>query len=456
MANPRNKAFIGALAILLLILFAIGIVRLFGLRFAGGDVYPAYSSFRGDPLGTRVLYQSLGELPGMRVTRNVEPLDHIQEKPPATVLLLGFDDGFSYSMGVHRLESLERILAAGGRVVIAMHPGRRISWKPDKKEEDGDRKEEAVPSSETESSKTSEPGEAKPAGDASDNKEAAKAGEETKDAVKEKQDKEKDLKKKLEKKIKDQDRDPIFLKGLNADIFEGETPPETAELVSPVPGEDLPGSLPWHAGFYLAKPGSAWRVLYEAGGKPVVVSRTFGRGTVVVLTDSYLLSNEAMKKDRHPRLLAWLVGPNNRVVFDEGHLGVQKQEGIMGLARRYGLALFFGALVLWAVLYVWKSALPFLPRTAPGRERDGSMNAERDLTEGLSALISRNLPPGQVLALGLREYEKSLGPARAAENAALEKARQYLASQGNSIGPDQAPEIYNRLAGMLGKNLSKK
>ena len=35
--------------------FVFGLVRLFELRFEVGDVYPAYSSLRSDPLGAMAL-----------------------------------------------------------------------------------------------------------------------------------------------------------------------------------------------------------------------------------------------------------------------------------------------------------------------------------------------------------------------------------------------------------------
>ena len=41
--------------------------HLFQLRFEQGDIYPAYSSLRADPLGTKVFYESLETLPGLSV-----------------------------------------------------------------------------------------------------------------------------------------------------------------------------------------------------------------------------------------------------------------------------------------------------------------------------------------------------------------------------------------------------
>ena len=45
--------------------FAFGLVHLFRLRFAAGDVYPEYSSLRADPLGAMAFCESLERMPGL-------------------------------------------------------------------------------------------------------------------------------------------------------------------------------------------------------------------------------------------------------------------------------------------------------------------------------------------------------------------------------------------------------
>ena len=52
-----------------LILAGLGFAYLYSLRIERGDVFPAYSSLRSDPLGTRALYDSLEQLPGIRIER---------------------------------------------------------------------------------------------------------------------------------------------------------------------------------------------------------------------------------------------------------------------------------------------------------------------------------------------------------------------------------------------------
>ena len=54
--------------------FGWGILHLFELRFSSGDVFPAYSTLRKDPLGAAVFHDALASLPGLTVERNVRPL----------------------------------------------------------------------------------------------------------------------------------------------------------------------------------------------------------------------------------------------------------------------------------------------------------------------------------------------------------------------------------------------
>jgi hypothetical protein len=71
----------------------------------------------------------------------------------------------------------------------------------------------------------------------------------------------------------------------------------------------LPPDLDWHSGLVFTNLRSECGVsIYTRGTNAVVIERSFGTGSVVMATDSYFVSNEAMAKDRHADLLAWLVG----------------------------------------------------------------------------------------------------------------------------------------------------
>ena len=110
-------------ALILLITFLLGgVIHLFNLRFQTGDIYPAYSSLRSDPLGTRAFYDSLASFHEFTVQRNFSWL-HSQKA--------GSDDVWFYlGTGIPGYEKipervsrdLDRLTESGGRLVISYRP----------------------------------------------------------------------------------------------------------------------------------------------------------------------------------------------------------------------------------------------------------------------------------------------------------------------------------------------
>ena len=110
-----------ASAVALAALFLGGLVALFNADFAGGEVYPEYSTLRADPDGAKLLFESLTRLPGLTVTRNFMPLQNLAANGSTVVLL-----------GLRELDpaELEKLAKRGSRVVAAL----REDWRPEPKE----------------------------------------------------------------------------------------------------------------------------------------------------------------------------------------------------------------------------------------------------------------------------------------------------------------------------------
>jgi hypothetical protein len=110
-----------ASAVALAALFLGGLVALFTADFAGGEVYPEYSTLRADPDGAKLLFESLTRLPGLTVTRNFMPLQNLAANGSTAVLL-----------GLRELDpaELEKLAKRGSRVVAAL----REDWRPEPKE----------------------------------------------------------------------------------------------------------------------------------------------------------------------------------------------------------------------------------------------------------------------------------------------------------------------------------
>src|SRR5207237_5433411 len=128
-------------------------------------------------------------------------------------------------------------------------------------------------------------------------------------------------------------------------------------------------------------------------------------GSIVLAADSYLFSNEALWKERSSELLAWMVGPSQRVLFDETHLGVEESPGISMLARKYRLHGLFAGLLLLAGLFVWKNATSFIPPYEETVQREQpELVAGKDSASGFVNLFRRNLPAPHLLAVFLSEW----------------------------------------------------
>jgi hypothetical protein len=127
-----------ALALAVAAVFFWGAIDLFNRQFASGEIYPEFSSMRTDRLGTRLLYDSLGKLPGVTVERNFLPMEFLP-RDGATLVLLGLRPMQVNWNDALLLRAVEGIASRGNRVVVAMHidpEGRRLG------QEDFDRREE--------------------------------------------------------------------------------------------------------------------------------------------------------------------------------------------------------------------------------------------------------------------------------------------------------------------------
>ncbi len=102
------------LTVLLAAGFAWGVVYLFNLQFENGEVYPEYSSLRADPLGSKLLFDTLSHVPGVTVSRNFSTLDDVEAG--TTVLLLGCRaEGLADDA-----DTLQHAAGRGVRIVLAI------------------------------------------------------------------------------------------------------------------------------------------------------------------------------------------------------------------------------------------------------------------------------------------------------------------------------------------------
>jgi hypothetical protein len=166
--------------------------------------------------------------------------------------------------------------------------------------------------------------------------------------------------------------------------------------------EPLPARLSWRGIVRFTGLAGDWQVVYGDSLGAVIVERDMGEGSIVLIGDSYPLSNQGLFHDRRPALVSWLIGPARRVIFDEYHLGVENPEGVMTLMREYRLGWVFAALLVVAALFVWRSASSLIPRREDGPAETRGLDSSR----GLASLLTRVIPPADLLKVCLDERRR--------------------------------------------------
>jgi hypothetical protein len=370
------------------LVFLAGIIYLLVLRFGQGDVYPAYSSLRRDPLGSYALHDSLAGLPNRDVHRNYLPLERLPITKGTTVLYLGARPILGDQIHKDVLKKFDRITDSGGRLVLAFYPENQTGQRspdgsPCKTEDSTDCESKQTRRDEKPESDIQAPDGT--AGDRQSNKQDSSDNKNSDDHF---------------TSIRDHWGLSFELMG-QAEI--NKDTPFIGEAITDV--GSLPEAISWHSLLFFKEPEPSWNVLYTVNDLPVVVERQFGNGSILFLSDTYLFSNEALRADRHPQLLAYAVGPSSTFVFDESHFGISRRQGVADLVRLYRFHWFVLVVVLMAALYVWKNTVKFIP-PAQGSGETGvrSKSAERDYTQGLIGMLRRYIPKHKILPVCLQEF----------------------------------------------------
>ena len=357
-------------------LFVAGVIYLFLLRFEAGDVYPPYSSLRADPLGTMAWFESLQKLSGLTVRRDVSSNSKLPEDQNTTYLHLAAEEMEWRWLELDVLNDIEAFATRGGRLVVTMYPVTGRGFFPSVPP--------PMPITTTNKAGTNAP--ASKLGKKSSKKKSKSSPDEILNRIS------------LQKRW-GVDFARVPLKQGDNDAYQ----PVEVENQTDLP---LPEKLDWHSALILTNLDSSWRTIYSRSNNPVLVERKFGRGSVVIATDSYFLSNEAMWKDRQPALLAWFIGPAAHVVFDEAHLGVVEETSVAMLMRRYRLTGVIGGLVILALLFIWKNSTSLVPPHAAAAA--SGYVAGRDATAGFVNLLRRNIPAREILNVIFDEWTKAL------------------------------------------------
>lgn len=411
--------------------FAFGIARLFQLRFESGDVYPPYSSLRADPLGARAFYESLDELPGLTVRRHVRTGNTLPEGRNTTLFVAGARVPEMRYLDEDEFKSLERFMFEGGRIVVSLLPPEMEPWLARVEDARQRRRAEERDQSEKKGDRKSDD---RTGGEPPPQKRNQRLDEDEWFGA-----------------------NPISLKERWGVEFDYKNlPRDDAGVGRPVSVRrhadlNLPEWIAWQTGACFDAPGTNWRTIYRRDDRPVLIERRFGGGSIVLSADSYFLSNEAMRKDRYPELLAWLVGSSGAVLFDETHLGVTEDPGIAALIRKYRLHGLVAGLVVLAGLFVWRNAMSFVP----GHDEDaggtgGDVVTGKESAAGFVNLLRRSIASSELLSVCFAEWKKSCAHGRPDLAARMDRmARLLTEEQSRPARERNAIETYRKMSRIL-------
>ncbi|NQU40671.1 MAG: DUF4350 domain-containing protein [Lentisphaerae bacterium] len=377
------------------------LIVLFQLRFTAGDMYPPYSSLRSDPLGTRVLYEALGNCDAVTTSRAFEPGQQLDLGPDTTLLVLGIALREDTPLDRAEIGALQGFMRRGGRLAITLFPSRHLRDNV-LLDDDEDEAEQATDEAAAEEDPAMDPG-----ADEETQKDTPSCGPECADNSR-------------------TDWLPAR-EWLDLDFAYCDLPASDTATCSPFGTEQgLPPSLACHTTLVLTNLTAEWQIVYERADHPLVVERTIGAGSLVISALSFFTSNEAMRDDRVPTLLAWLVGPATHVIFDEHHNGIARHEGIVSLAWKYGMHWFAATLLLLGGLFVWHSAYSLVPRSQ-ATPPDSARAVGHGTASGLVNLLRRNIPRSTLERVCFEEW---------------------LKTHGQRIGPEQRGHVQALLAAM--------
>ncbi len=351
----KSRHILTVLSALVLAGFVWGIIYLFHLRFDTGDIYPPYSSLRTDPLGAKMLYESLQRVPGLSVSRFFQSASKLEGGKQRVLLIAGASSASLEWTSPADYHALQTFLHEGGRVVIALLP-RAGGVNPTEKNKS------MRPSATNSDDKIIEP-------------------------------------------VSLLATNGLTLRSENLLVDNtGTTHSELAEAAEEWPG--LPPLISWHSADYFGGVTGPWRTVYRRREHPVIIERSFGAGSLVLASDSYFVSNEALRKERHSELLVWLLGARHEILFDETHFGVEEQVGVAALLRRYHLEGAIGGLLLLAALFVWKNSAPLVPGPAEGAAPGRGAEVEGlETSAGFASLLRRSLPVKDIFLTSFEEWK---------------------------------------------------
>ncbi len=346
------------------------------IRLETGDSLPEYSTYRADAKGLKALYDSISETDRISASRRLQTSLTLPSGNNRTLVFAGCSLAVPVSLEESKL--LDHWLVTGGRLIVAF---RAEDFKPqavDGNTGSGDRPRQDSP-------------------------------------------------------VPISWQNIIQRWGANLNLINQSSKRAAISELFATPSK-------WFSRYAFHELAPEWRSIATLADQNVIVERAFGSGSIVLLSDSYPLSNESLATDRQTRFLIWLIGDRSGIVFDEIHLGIEEHAGIMTLAGRYGLQGALISFVAALLFFVWRCQYSLLPRKEPSAADmivQGSSSEQTFLN-----LLQRSVPEKRLLQVCIETWIKTARPS--ANQLAIAKDFEITGAELT-----RAVEGYNKLTTLL-------
>jgi hypothetical protein len=355
-------------------------LQTFRIRMETSDSFPEYSTYRADPKGLKALYESLQATELLHVSRRLQSSKILPSGENQVLIVAGVQPDQEI-VSDEDCQFLDHWLATGGRLIITVRPEK-------------DQPPERTPMPHPDQEITN-------------------------------------------------DGSVLLWRSLIRRW--GAVIVPISEIHSATARSTLFGTIPrWlgHNSFDLLT--TDWKIIAVQGTRNVIIERPLAQGSLILVADSFPLSNEALAGVRNTDFLLWLIGKRDGILFDETHLGLSEQPGIMTLAQRYGLQGTLVSIVAVLLLFIWKCQYTLVPRTK-GRRTGLSVSGSSSDQVFLN-LLQRTVSRKDLLGACLETWLKTARPT-STQLAQLEKFR-------SQSGEEQPVVVrYNQLITFLNEQL---
>jgi hypothetical protein len=357
-------------------------LQTFGIRMETGDYFPEYSTYRADPKGLKAFYQSLEATDLIHVDRRLQSSKILPSGENRVLVLAGIQpDGV---VSEEEAQFFDHWLATGGRLIVALRPEKVAKIHP--------AKDHSTPLT------------------------AQGAADQTSGLLW---------------------RNLIQRWGVEIAPLK--------DIHSVTVNSPFFGTLSrWLGRNLFDQLTSQWKTIALQDDNRVIVERAFEHGTLVLLADTYPLSNEALATDRNTDFLLWLIGNRRDVLFDETHLGLSEQPGIMTLAQRYGLQGTLVSIVAVLLLFIWNCQYTLVPKVKGDQNELSIPGCSSD--QAFLNLLQRSVSRKELLNVCIDSWLKTARP--------TEEQLTILAQiRADCHGEKHAVSGYNQVATLLNEKL---